>query len=201
MDQPVSQVASPPQLVFLIGPIAVGKMTVGLELARRTGMRLLHNHMTIDLALPFFEFGSEPFQRLVGNFRAQIIEEVAGSQLPGLLFTFVWAFDRPEEAATIEGYAKPFRERGLRVSFVELVATQAERLRRNQTELRLEHKRSKRDLTWSETNLLAMDERYVLSSPNDFRARRDWLRLDTTDLTASATCELIMQELGLYDCM
>jgi len=46
-----------------------------------------------------------------------------------------------------------------------------------------------------------MDERYVLSSPNDFRARRDWLRLDTTDLTAAATCELIMQELGLYDCM
>ncbi len=69
------------------------------------------------------------------------------------------------------------------------------------TELRLEHKRSKRDLTWSETNLLAVDERYVLSSPNDFRARRDWLRLDTTDLTADATCELIMQELGLYDCM
>lgn len=33
-----------PVLVFLIGPAAVGKMGVGVELAARTGLRLFHNH-------------------------------------------------------------------------------------------------------------------------------------------------------------
>jgi hypothetical protein len=33
-------------------------MTVGFEVAKRSGLRLFHNHQTIDLALQFFEFGS-----------------------------------------------------------------------------------------------------------------------------------------------
>jgi hypothetical protein len=32
------------QLVFLYGPPGVGKYTIGVELAARTGFRLLHNH-------------------------------------------------------------------------------------------------------------------------------------------------------------
>ena len=186
-----------PQLVFLIGPAAVGKMTVGLELSRRTGLRLLHNHMTIDLVLPFFEFGSAPFQRLVTDFRRQIVEEVAASTLPGLLFTYVWAFDHPEDAVTIEGYAKPFREQGLPVAFVELDATQDERLRRNRTELRLDHKRSKRDLAWSEANLLESDERHAFLSSDDFRSRPDWLHVETTDLSPEATADVIIEKLRL----
>ena len=41
------------KLVLLTGPQAVGKMTVGQELAKITGLKLFHNHMTIDLALKF----------------------------------------------------------------------------------------------------------------------------------------------------
>jgi 2-phosphoglycerate kinase len=55
----------PPTLVFIVGPPAVGKMTVGFALAERTGLRLFHNHQTIELALNFFEFGTPPFGRLV----------------------------------------------------------------------------------------------------------------------------------------
>ena len=36
-------------------------MTVGQALAERSDYRLFHNHMTIDLVLPFFDFGSRPF--------------------------------------------------------------------------------------------------------------------------------------------
>jgi shikimate kinase len=36
-----------PTLVMLIGAPAVGKMTVGHELATRTGLRLFHNHHTV----------------------------------------------------------------------------------------------------------------------------------------------------------
>ena len=189
--------SSGPRLVFLIGPSAVGKMTVGLELERRTGMRLLHNHMTIDLVTPFFEFGTAPFFRLVESFRCQLVEEVAGSDLPGMVFSYVWAFDEDGEGDGVEVYAKPFRDRGLRVSFVEVSATQEERLRRNRTELRLDRKRFKRDLVWSDANLRELDERHVLESPEHFRQREDWLLIDTTNLSAAETADVIIEALGL----
>lgn len=37
------------KLVIITGPHAVGKMTVGQELERLTGLKLFHNHMTIDI--------------------------------------------------------------------------------------------------------------------------------------------------------
>ena len=97
---------------MLVGPPAVGKMTVGHALAARTGLRLFHNHHTIDLALRFFPYGSPPFQRLVGEFRRRIFEEVAASDLPGLIFTYVWAFGQAEDATAVEALAGPFRARG-----------------------------------------------------------------------------------------
>ena len=39
------------KLVLLIGNSAVGKMTVGQELAKITGLRLFHNHMMIEPVL------------------------------------------------------------------------------------------------------------------------------------------------------
>jgi len=65
---------TPPMLVVLVGPPAVGKMTVGQALAARTGMRLFHNHQTLDLVFRFFPFGTPPFQRLVAEFRRLIFD-------------------------------------------------------------------------------------------------------------------------------
>ncbi len=186
-----------PQLIFLLGPPAVGKMTVGLELCRLTGMRLLHNHMTIDLVLPIFDFGTPAFFRLVETFRRSILEEVAQSDLPGLVFTYVWPFDQPGEQETVAGYAEPFALRGLCVRFVELQAEQSERLRRNRTELRLEHKRPKRNLEWSEQNLLEMDRKYQLAAPDELRSREDWLLLDSTNLTATEAAQRIVEHYEL----
>lgn len=48
------------KLVIILGPHAVGKMTVGQELAAITGLKLFHNHMTIELVRNFFSVhGSE----------------------------------------------------------------------------------------------------------------------------------------------
>ena len=113
----MSNPSAVPILVFVVGPPAVGKMAVGHELAARTGLRLFHNHHTIDLVLRFFDFGTPPFRRLVGEFRRRVFEEVAASNLPGLVFTFVWAFDDPSDRATLDEYAAPFRNRGARVVF------------------------------------------------------------------------------------
>ena len=47
------------KLVLLTGPQAVGKMTVGQELAKITDLKLFHNHMTIDLVSNFFSYSKK----------------------------------------------------------------------------------------------------------------------------------------------
>ena len=114
-------------LVVIFGPPAVGKMTVGIELERLTGLRLFHNHMTVDAILPFFPFGSAGFHKLVEEFRRRIFEEVAASDLAGLIFTYVWALNDPADKDHMDRLVKVFADRGSRVCYVELEATQAER--------------------------------------------------------------------------
>jgi hypothetical protein len=184
-------------LVFVVGPPAVGKMTVGHELAQRTGLKLFHNHHTIDLALRFFPFGTPPFQRLVGEFRRRILEEVAASDLPGVIFTYVWAFDDSRDAAAVEEWASIFRARDGRVLFVELEASQAERLRRNETEFRLAEKPFKRDLEQSRRQLRELDTKYQLNSKGAFDERPDYFRVDNTLLSAAEVAEKVIARFGL----
>lgn len=186
-----------PTLVFIVGPPAVGKMTVGHELAQRTGLKLFHNHHTIDLALRFFAFGTAPFHRLVGEFRRRIFEEVAASDLPGLIFTYVWAFDHASEDATVAEWAAIFQARGGRVLYVELETTQEERLRRNETEFRLAEKPFKRDLDASRQQLLDLDANYQLNSRGRFAGRADYLHIDNTHLSAAEVAEQIVAAFGL----
>src|SRR5690606_29495901 len=133
------------------------------------------NHQTIDLVLPFFPWGSPPFGRLVGEFRRRIFEEVAASDLPGLIFTYAWAFDQPSDEEEVAGWAEIFSSRGSRIVYVELQATQEERLRRNETEFRLSQKPPKRDLELSRRLLLAGDDKYQLNSNGKFDGRDDYL--------------------------
>ena len=47
------------KLLVIMGPQAVGKMTVGQELVKITELKLLHNHMTLDLVEKFFSVGTQ----------------------------------------------------------------------------------------------------------------------------------------------
>src|SRR5262245_27330241 len=78
------------RLVFLYGPPAAGKLTIGRELAALTGYRLFHNHLTFDLAREILPIGSEPFQRLVDDLRLRVFTFAALNGVPGLIFTFVY---------------------------------------------------------------------------------------------------------------
>jgi hypothetical protein len=189
--------ASRPTLLFVIGPGAVGKMTVGAEIARRTGFKLFHNHQTIDLLLQYFPFGSAPFGRLVGEFRRRIMEEAAGSDLPGLIFTYVWAFGHPTDEREVEGYASIFRERGGAVYYVELQAPQSVRLERDQTPFRLEQKPTKRDPEISRRRLMDMDASYQLDSGDRFAGRDDYLKIDNTMRRPAEVAELVIARFGL----
>ena len=189
--------SGPPLLLFVVGPSAVGKMSVGQAITERTGLRLFHNHISIELALRYFDYGTPAFGRLNEEIRRRVIEEAAASDLPGLVFTFAWAFDVPEDQAFVDEYARPFRERGARVLFVELEATQAERLKRNACISRLAEKPSKRDLEASRRRLLEDDARYQLNSGGKFDERPDYLHINNTLLTPGEVAERVIEQFGL----
>jgi len=187
----------PVHLVMIFGPSAVGKMAVGRELSALTGYPLFHNHMSIEPILDVFPWGSPSFARLTRELRRRVIEEAVVAALPGLIFTYVWAFDDPADRDDVDWLTEPVRSAGGRVDFVELYADQATRLAREGTALRMEHKRSKRDVEASRQLLLDADANHQLSTSGDFMYPHQHLRLDNSRLTAVQAAERIARHIDI----
>lgn len=75
------------KIIFVYGPAAVGKLTVGRELAKLTKTPLFHNHLVVDAVSAVYPFGSEPFIRLRESFWLQAFTEAARAG-QSLIFTF-----------------------------------------------------------------------------------------------------------------
>lgn len=170
---------------------------MGREVAARTGLLLFHNHMSIEPVLKLFPFGSPPFNRLVSSFRNQVFDEVASAEVPGLIFTYVWALDQEGDRRLVDELVARFEAEDARIHFVELFASQEERLRRNRTELRLAEKPSKRDVEASERRLLRNDARFRLNTEGDFFHPERHLRIDNTFRSTADVAEEIVERLGL----
>lgn len=179
------------KFVLVFGPQAVGKMTVGQELAKITDLKLFHNHMTIDLVSHFFDYGTKEGKRLVHLFRREIFEEVSKSDLYGMIFTYVWAFDMREDWDYVNEVSRLFESRGGTVYFVELEADVGERLERNKSSNRLEHKPSKRDIEWSEGDLKKSMETYRLNSLEGEIKSSNYIKINNTNLSAEEVAMII----------
>jgi hypothetical protein len=184
-------------LIIIFGPPAVGKMTVGLELERLTGFPLFHNHMTVDPLMRLFPLDSAAFGRLVTEFRHRIFEEFVSTESKGLIFTFVWVLDDAQDRAFVDRTTKLFTDRGGSVCFVELEATQAERLRRNETPLRLAEKRPQRDVAGSRAFLLAADQRHQMNSQGSFYYPDRHLKIENTELSAVEVAQRVVTHFSL----
>ncbi|MHA2392848.1 MAG: AAA family ATPase [Promethearchaeota archaeon] len=185
------------KLIIIIGPPAVGKMAVGLEIAKCTGFKLFHNHMTIDLVLNFFDYGSKKFNVLNEEFRRRIFEEVATSNLSGLIFTFVAALNEESDKKYLEMISGIFRDQGASVFFVELEADLEERLRRNKGKLRMDLKPSKRDTIRSEKGLLSLEEgKWVMNSNEKypFFFQKNYIKIDNTNISAKEVANQVIDK-------
>lgn len=185
------------KLVIIFGPQAVGKMTVGEELEKLTGLKLFHNHMTIELVTRFFDFDSISGRKLIGSFRKQIFEEVAKSDLEGLIFTYVWAMDSKKDWEYVKSVCEIFESNGGTAYLVELYADLSERIQRNRSEHRLEMKPSKRNLEWSENNLLDGLKKHRLNSFDGEIKFENYIKIDNTNLNASKVAAIIRDKFNL----
>lgn len=185
------------KLVILFGPHAVGKMTVGQALAKTTGLKLFHNHMTIEVVSELFENMPAERSRLTTLFRREIFEAYSKSDEYGMIFTYMWAFDTQEDWDYIAGVQAMFEARGATVYFVELEADYELRLKRNKTENRLLNKPSKRNLDRSEALFRRLEEKYRLNSLPGELQKENYLRIDNTSLSPEDAAAIIKERFSL----
>ncbi len=182
------------KLVILLGPHAVGKMTVGQELSKLTGLRLFHNHMSIELARKLFDHSEKEWGILNGTIRQTVFELFAKGDFPGLIFTYMCAFDLQSELEYLQGIIELFKSNGAECYIVELCADFDVRLIRNKSENRLLHKESKRNLEWSEAEMRRTSEKYRLNSYDGEKLPfENYMKLDNTDLPPEEAARKIME--------
>ncbi len=114
-------------LVFIYGPAASGKLTVGRELQKLTGFQLFHNHLVVDALLAVFPFGSDAFVRLREETWLSVFKEAAEQNI-SLIFTF--APERTVRPTFVDEALRVVTEAGGQIHFVELTCALEELERR-----------------------------------------------------------------------
>jgi len=183
------------KLIIIFGPQAVGKMSVGKKLAEKTGFNFMMNHTTIDMLLPFFQWGDDSFERLNSLFRTELVKEHVKSD-KDLIFTFVWDLNCPYDKKDIDRYKEIFEESGGEVYFVELESSLETRLERNVTKERLESKPPKRNIEQS-TQFLHDGENHKCNSVDDFYYKdANFVKIENDSLSAEEVTNQICEEFG-----
>ena len=104
------------KLVFIYGLPGTGKLTVARELAKLTGFKLFHNHLTVDLAASLFAHGSPEYMDYVRSLRLEAFARAAAANVD-LVFTFWYSnISQP----SVERYREVIERAGGTVNFVHL---------------------------------------------------------------------------------
>lgn len=185
------------EFFIITGQQAVGKMAVGKALCQKLDLKLFHNHMTIEMVIQLFDYKSPEAQRLIKTMRQLIFEEMAKSHGKGMAFTFLWDFDRPNDHDYIQGLIDLFEGEGAQVYVVELLADLDVRLERNTSPLRLKEKPSKRNLKWSQDEILNSMKKHRLVSHEGEIKHKHYLRLCNNDLTVDQAADRIVEHFSL----
>jgi len=185
------------KFIVIFGPQAVGKMTVGHELEKITNLKLFHNHMSIELVLNVFEYGTPSFNKLSTLIRQEIFKEVASSDLEGLIFTWVWYFDEKKDWTYIEDLAEIFRNKEAEIYYVELECDIKERIKRNKTEHRLNHKPSKRGIAGSEERLKESILKHRMNSLEGEIKEKNYIKINNEKLNPTTVAQKIKEHFNL----
>ena len=171
-------------------------MTVAESLRDKLHYNMMMNHDSIELSDRIFGFNT-PAQREFNRVIREKAFELAVKHNVDMIFTYVCAFDVPEEKEYTTKLKDLFEENGGRFFFVELSADLETRLARNETPHRMERKASKRDVAWSRANLLGDAEKYRLNSAEGETWFENHLKIDNTNLTPDEAADRIIEAFSL----
>ena len=183
-------------LIVVCGPHAVGKMTVAESLRDKLRYNMMMNHDSIELSDRIFGFAT-PAQKELNEEIRQKVFSLAVKHNVDMIFTYVCAFDEPEEREYLTELKDLFEQSGGQFYFVELSADIETRLARNETPHRMERKASKRDVTWSRANLLDGAAKYRLNSAEGETWFENHLKIDNSHLEPDQVADLVIEKYHL----
>lgn len=183
-------------LIIICGPQAVGKMTVAECLRDKLRYNMMMNHDSIEISDRIFGFATPAQKEFNAAFREKAFE-LAVKHDVDLIFTYVCAFEIPQERAYLTELASLFTDSGGEFYFVELNASLEARLQRNETPHRIERKASKRDTAWSRANLLRDAERHQLNTNDGEFWFPNHIKIDNTNLCPEEVADMIIEKFKL----
>jgi hypothetical protein len=172
-------------VVFIHGPVASGKHTIGKLLAERTGLPLVHNHLAVDEALARFPFGSPGFLELRAKLWRAAFEDAAAARR-SFIFTF-----NPEatvDPQLIAELCAIVEKAGGKVHFIELACSRDAILRRLGNESRAAFGKMTDRRIYEQVERQGGFEFPPLPEPQ--------LRIDTGQVTAEQAAATIAAALG-----
>lgn len=183
-------------LIIVCGPQAVGKMTVAESLRDKLKYNMMMNHDSIEMSDKIFGFGTPAQREFNAVFREKAFE-LAVKHDVDLIFTYVCAFELPQEREYLTGLADLFQSAGGKFYFVELSADLTTRLERNETPHRMERKASKRDVAWSRSNLLKDAENHRLNSNEGETWFDNHIKINNTNLSPDEVADMVIGQFQL----
>lgn len=115
------------KLIFIHGPAAAGKHTIGTLLGDKIDIPLFHNHLVVDLAKSLFDFGEPGFVRIREATWRVCFQEIARAK-KSIIFTF-----NPERTVSpelIKELIEIYKNEGGSVYFIQLICSDQEILQR-----------------------------------------------------------------------
>jgi tRNA uridine 5-carbamoylmethylation protein Kti12 len=174
------------KLILLYGPPAVGKLTVAKELAKLTGYKVFHNHLTVDLVGSIFPMFTKDYDDLVGKYRFELIEAAAAKKV-SLIFTCV--YEAPSDDKFIKEIVRRVEKHRGKVCFVQLRCSKEELIKRIKHPSRKDFRKMKKIKTLKEVM-----RKHDLFSAVPYANN---LIIDNTSLSPGRTARMIQEYLRL----
>ena len=174
------------KVVFLYGPPAAGKHTIGTLLSEKTGLPLFHNHLTVDLVTSLFEFGTPGFIDL----REKVwLSSFSAAAKANRSFIFTFNPESTVDPSLIARLEQQITEHGGQIVYIELLCSDDAVLERIDNESR------------KQFGKLVDKELYTqLKEGGTFaflKLPEPLLQVDTEKLTPDESAETIQQALAL----
>ncbi len=180
-------------LVVIIGPQAVGKMTIGEKLKEKIGYTLMTNHDSIEIAIKIFSSNKDAKLKLKSKIREDVFNICLENNI-SIIFTFVVDFNTNDDILYLNELKNKFEKTGGYFYLIELEADLQTRLERNKTPHRLECKPSKRNMEWSDKELIESMDIYRMNSIKDEIKFENYIKINNTNLSPNAVCDIIINK-------
>lgn len=183
-------------LIVVSGPQAVGKMTIAEKIKEWLGYSLMVNHDSIEVSDKIFGMGT-PAQKELNKIIRKGAFDTAIQYDIDMIFTFVTAFDSPEDIEYLNNLRNMFEATGGQFYFVELEADVKTRLERNVTPHRLASKFTKNDVERSKRDLLDTMEKYRLNSNDGELICANHMKINNTNLEPEEVADQVVEHFKL----